>query len=135
MTFVPTLPTTNNNLNRIFTKLVSRQLFLGAWLRRCTAHRVNLCADLESRSKFHRHRWHEMVRLEQHQCLPIDLLNGEVFGVVATTGKCTDEFTNIWYLYNTCFYINTVEIVTPISFFFISFHCNRPPLIELFNSN
>ena len=56
---------------------------------------IHLFADLESWTELDAHGGHEVVSLEEHEGLPIDLLHHEVLHVVAAAGKLLDEVANL----------------------------------------
>ena len=56
---------------------------------------IYLFTDLEGGSKLDAHGGHEVVGLEEHEGLPVDLLHHEVLHVVAAAGKLLDEVANL----------------------------------------
>ena len=55
----------------------------------------DLLADLESRSQLDAHGGHQMVGLQQHQSLAVDLLQGEVLHVVRAAREVLDEVADL----------------------------------------
>ena len=56
---------------------------------------IHLFADLESWSELDAHGGHEVVSLEEHEGLPVDLLHHEVLHVVAAAWQLLDEVANL----------------------------------------
>ena len=56
---------------------------------------IHLFADLESWTELDAHGGHEVVSLEEHEGLPVDLLHHEVLHVVAAAGQLLDEVANL----------------------------------------
>ena len=56
---------------------------------------IHLFADLESWSELDAHGRHEVVSLEEHEGLPVDLLHHEVLHVVAAPRQLLDEVANL----------------------------------------
>ena len=55
-------------------------------------------ADLERGSQLDGHGGHEMVGLQQHQGLPVDLLLGKVLDVLTAARQVLDEITNLCHI-------------------------------------
>ena len=56
---------------------------------------IHLFTDLEGGSKLDAHGGHEVVGLEEHEGLPVDLLHHEVLHVVAAPRQLLDEVANL----------------------------------------
>ena len=56
---------------------------------------IYLFTDLEGRSKLDAHGRHEVVGLEEHKGLPVNLLHHEVLHVVAAARQLLDEVANL----------------------------------------
>ena len=56
---------------------------------------VDPSTDLESRSKLYGHGCHQMVLLQQQQCLPIDFLLPELIGILLAAGQAPHELVHI----------------------------------------
>ena len=56
---------------------------------------IHLFADLESWSELDAHGRHEVVGLEEHKGLPVNLLHHEVLHVVAAARQLLDEVANL----------------------------------------
>ena len=55
----------------------------------------DLLADLQGRPELDAHGRHEVVGLQQHQSLPVDLLQSEVLHVVGAAGEFLDEVADL----------------------------------------
>ena len=59
------------------------------------AHALDGGADLERGAKLDRHGGHEVIGLEQHERLAVDLLELEVLHIVGTPGQRLDEVAHL----------------------------------------
>jgi len=56
---------------------------------------LHLLADLQGRPQLYRHRCHQVICLQQHQCLPINFLYSKIFDIIAAPGQVFDKIAHL----------------------------------------
>ena len=77
---------------RVFTRVHSQ---VSSVLGQIIFQLFDLLTDLQSRAELDAHGRHEVVGLQQHQSLPVDLLQSEVLHVVGAAGELLDEVADL----------------------------------------
>ena len=78
--------------DRVITSVHSQ---VSSVLRQVIFQLFDLLTDLQSWAELNAHGRHEVIGLQQHQSLPVNLLQSEVLHVVGAAGQFLDEVADL----------------------------------------